>query len=143
LQNGDSDHGKQQIKPRANGTSDGQPNQREEIAVIGMACRFPQADTLEQFWQLISNGKMALSKVPWRDLPLVEFVDNQRYLIIGAIFSKHQTCLITGFLVSLDVKQSPWTLSNVLLYRSLTKRLNLPAIAVSPVANKHLILGAI
>jgi Beta-ketoacyl synthase, N-terminal domain len=48
-----------ELKP--NGTS---PNQGEEIAVIGMACRFPQADTLEEFWQLISNGATALSKIP-------------------------------------------------------------------------------
>ncbi|KAI0896146.1 ketoacyl-synt-domain-containing protein [Annulohypoxylon nitens] len=36
----------------------------EEIAVVGMACRFPQADTLEEFWEIISAGKTALSTMP-------------------------------------------------------------------------------
>jgi hypothetical protein len=36
----------------------------EEIAVIGMSCRFPQADTLEEFWQLISSGGTALGTLP-------------------------------------------------------------------------------
>ena len=46
------------------------------IAVIGMACRFPNANSLEQFWQLISSGANAVQQVPkdrfdsaelWRD----------------------------------------------------------------------------
>ncbi|KAL8838460.1 MAG: hypothetical protein Q9170_002135 [Blastenia crenularia] len=42
----------------------------EEIAVVGMACRFPQADSVEEFWQLISSGKTSLSKLPeWRFNP--------------------------------------------------------------------------
>lgn len=36
----------------------------EEIAVVGMACRFPQADTLEEFWQLISSGGTAFGSLP-------------------------------------------------------------------------------
>lgn len=36
----------------------------EEIAVVGMSCRFPQADSLEEFWQLISSGATALGKIP-------------------------------------------------------------------------------
>ncbi|KAH4054584.1 hypothetical protein HBH49_064690 [Parastagonospora nodorum] len=36
----------------------------EEIAVIGMSCRFPQADTLEEFWQLISSGGTAFGTLP-------------------------------------------------------------------------------
>jgi hypothetical protein len=62
-QNGTSGHGDLENEPKVDGTN-GQLHQREEIAVIGMACRFPQADTLEEFWQLISNGNMALSKIP-------------------------------------------------------------------------------
>ncbi|KAI2465125.1 ketoacyl-synt-domain-containing protein [Annulohypoxylon bovei var. microspora] len=36
----------------------------EEIAVVGMACRFPQADSLEEFWELLRSGKTALSTIP-------------------------------------------------------------------------------
>ncbi|KAI1452413.1 ketoacyl-synt-domain-containing protein [Annulohypoxylon moriforme] len=39
-------------------------NALEEIAVVGMACRFPQADTLEEFWEIIQAGKTALSTMP-------------------------------------------------------------------------------
>lgn len=39
----------------------------EEIAVVGMACRYPGADSVEQFWQLISSGKTSFGKLPdWR-----------------------------------------------------------------------------
>ena len=34
------------------------------IAVIGMACRFPEADSLEQFWKLIASGGCAVQQVP-------------------------------------------------------------------------------
>ncbi|RYO80319.1 hypothetical protein DL764_009910 [Monosporascus ibericus] len=36
----------------------------EEIAVIGMACRFPKAENLEKFWQLLRKGDTGLGKVP-------------------------------------------------------------------------------
>ena len=46
------------------------------IAVVGMACRFPKADSLDQYWQLICSGDNAVQQVPknrfdpaelWRD----------------------------------------------------------------------------
>ena len=46
------------------------------IAVVGMACRFPKADSLNSYWQLISSGRNAVQTVPkdrfdlaklWRD----------------------------------------------------------------------------
>ena len=36
----------------------------EEIAVVGMACRFPQADSLEEFWELINSGRTAIGTLP-------------------------------------------------------------------------------
>lgn len=35
-----------------------------EVAVVGMACRFPMADTLEEFWDIINLGKSTLQNVP-------------------------------------------------------------------------------
>ena len=40
-----------------------QGNQHEPIAIIGMACRFPGADSPEEFWQLLHNGIEGLSPV--------------------------------------------------------------------------------
>ncbi|MFF4591164.1 SDR family NAD(P)-dependent oxidoreductase [Streptomyces sp. NPDC001388] len=42
---------------------------RHDIAVIGMAGRYPGADTLEEFWQLLSEGRHSFEPVPesrWR-----------------------------------------------------------------------------
>lgn len=36
----------------------------EEIAVIGMACRYPKANNLEEFWQLLRAGESAISRMP-------------------------------------------------------------------------------
>ncbi|KAL6153117.1 hypothetical protein ACJBU6_08283 [Exserohilum turcicum] len=36
----------------------------EEIAIIGMACRFPQSDDLDEFWQLLRDGKTAIGSMP-------------------------------------------------------------------------------
>jgi amino acid adenylation domain-containing protein len=35
-----------------------------DIAVIGMSCRFPQAPDLASYWQLLANGKNAITEVP-------------------------------------------------------------------------------
>lgn len=40
----------------------GVPN--NEVAVVGMACRFPQADGLDEFWQLLQDGRSTLGKLP-------------------------------------------------------------------------------
>lgn len=46
------------------------------VAVVGMACRFPEADSPEQFWQMIKSGVCAVRHLPkdrfdisqlWRD----------------------------------------------------------------------------
>src|SRR6185369_4103053 len=34
------------------------------IAIIGMSCRFPQADGLAAFWQLLEDGTDAIQEVP-------------------------------------------------------------------------------
>jgi acyl transferase domain-containing protein/acyl carrier protein len=45
-----------------------QPDQdaavKDAIAIIGMACRFPGADSVDAFWSLLEKGECAVSKVP-------------------------------------------------------------------------------
>uniref|UniRef100_UPI0017C9D6FB type I polyketide synthase n=1 Tax=Ramlibacter sp. TaxID=1917967 RepID=UPI0017C9D6FB len=36
----------------------------EPIAIVGMACRFPGANGLEEFWSLLSEGRDAITEVP-------------------------------------------------------------------------------
>lgn len=36
----------------------------ETIAIVGMACRFPGADTPDSFWQLLREGRDAVGEVP-------------------------------------------------------------------------------
>lgn len=35
-----------------------------EIAIIGLGCRFPQAENPQAFWELLRNGKNAITEVP-------------------------------------------------------------------------------
>ena len=36
-------------------------NSSEHIAIIGLSCRFPKANNLEQFWQLLHDGVEAVT----------------------------------------------------------------------------------
>ncbi|KAH6617173.1 hypothetical protein F5144DRAFT_660065 [Chaetomium tenue] len=40
------------------------PVRGDAIAVIGMACRYPQAPSLDEFWSLITSGRNAVGPVP-------------------------------------------------------------------------------
>lgn len=37
---------------------------KEPIAIVGMSCRFPQANNLEEYWDILENGKDCIRKVP-------------------------------------------------------------------------------
>ena len=42
----------------------GNPSQnREPIAIVGMACRFPQADDLDGYWNLLAEGRDAVREI--------------------------------------------------------------------------------
>lgn len=45
-------------------TEDTGINDTSAIAVIGMACRYPEADSLEDFWEVISSGRSSVRPLP-------------------------------------------------------------------------------
>ena len=45
----------------------------EPVAVIGMSCRFPGADTPEAFWELVKSGQTAVGEVPAARIELTGF----------------------------------------------------------------------
>ncbi|KAF2135593.1 uncharacterized protein K452DRAFT_260436 [Aplosporella prunicola CBS 121167] len=54
------------IQPLANGSaSDQMPAVSDEaVAIVGMACRFPGADSLEEYWNIIEAGKSMSREFP-------------------------------------------------------------------------------
>ncbi|RLL70608.1 type I polyketide synthase [Streptomyces sp. Z26] len=50
--------------PQGADASDRRPPHREPIAVIGLACRLPGADTPAALWDLLTEGRSALTDVP-------------------------------------------------------------------------------
>jgi acyl transferase domain-containing protein len=48
---------KQQTRPS-------KPTAAEEIAVVGMSCRFPQSESLEAFWRLLEEGGTCIDNMP-------------------------------------------------------------------------------
>jgi 3-oxoacyl-(acyl-carrier-protein) synthase/enoyl-CoA hydratase/carnithine racemase/NADP-dependent 3-hydroxy acid dehydrogenase YdfG len=50
----------------------------EPIAIIGMACRFPEADDLDQFWANLVSGKDCISEIPKERFSLDQYLKSDR-----------------------------------------------------------------
>ncbi|MEM1256295.1 MAG: SDR family NAD(P)-dependent oxidoreductase [Cyanobacteria bacterium P01_H01_bin.21] len=50
-------------------------NQQEAIAIVGMGCRFPGADSPEAFWELLGQGQSAVTQVSKERLALESDAD--------------------------------------------------------------------
>ncbi len=48
----------------------------ESIAIIGMSCRFPKANSLDEFWDLLKNGKDTITEIPKERWNLEKFYDS-------------------------------------------------------------------
>ena len=54
----------QEIKSLRSELAEARASQREPIAIVGMACRFPGANSPEAFWELLRSGTDAITEVP-------------------------------------------------------------------------------
>ena len=65
----------------------------EPLAIVGMAVRLPGADSLDEFWDLIVNGRSAISELPEERLDKTLFFNKEKgirgktYSSIGGIVS--------------------------------------------------------
>ena len=48
-------------------------NKQQKIAVVGMACQFPDANNLEQFWDNLMQGKVSIGPIPKQRIDRAEF----------------------------------------------------------------------
>jgi acyl transferase domain-containing protein/acyl-CoA synthetase (AMP-forming)/AMP-acid ligase II/acyl carrier protein len=63
--------------------ADNRPSDNEPIAIVGMACKFPGATNLDQYWELLRNGVDAIGFLPdsrrgardWGQAVLGGFID--------------------------------------------------------------------
>ena len=65
---------------------------QEPIAIVGMACRFPDAENLQQYWDLIRRGGNATRPIPEDRFP-VDFLFDSDYDAPGKMVSKW-ACLL-------------------------------------------------
>jgi acyl transferase domain-containing protein/surfactin synthase thioesterase subunit/acyl carrier protein/NADP-dependent 3-hydroxy acid dehydrogenase YdfG len=47
----------------------------EPIAIVGLSCRFPFAETLEAFWKLLSEGKETITEIPAERWDITKYFD--------------------------------------------------------------------
>ena len=66
------------------------------IAIIGIGCRFPQANNPEEFWQLLSNGIDGITEIPKERWNIDEYYDENPETQ-GKMNSRHG-----GFLSQVD-----------------------------------------
>jgi len=71
----------------------------EPIAVVGMSCRFPAgADTVDGYWDLLREGRSAISEVPPERWAIDDYYDPDRRAV-GAMYTRHGGFLpdVTGW----------------------------------------------
>lgn len=49
---------------------------RNNIAIVGMACRFPEADNKEQFWQNLAQGKNSIRPFPAKRREQLSYIED-------------------------------------------------------------------
>jgi acyl transferase domain-containing protein len=60
----------------------------EPVAVIGMACRYPGGGTVEEYWDLLREGRTAVSEVPPERWDAEQWYNPDRR-VPGAVYTRH------------------------------------------------------
>lgn len=68
----------------------------EPIAIVGMSCRFPGANSLQEFWQLLRDGVDAITEVPAERWDIAAYYDPEPGLP-GKMYTRWG-----GFLTNVD-----------------------------------------
>lgn len=73
-------------------------DRHEPIAVIGMACRFPGGGTVEDFWDLLRDGRSSVAEVPPSRWNIDDYYNPDRR-VVGGVYTRHGAFLpdITGW----------------------------------------------
>ena len=50
----------------------------DDIVVVGVGCKFPGADNLEEFWRVLANGENHLKEIPKERWNVDAFYDSDR-----------------------------------------------------------------
>lgn len=74
------------------------PSQSTEYAVIGIACRFPQADTANQFWQNLINKKDTVGSFPKNREQEVRCINQQTFDMFRGL-----NCRVGSYLDRIDL----------------------------------------
>ena len=77
----------------------------QDIAIIGMSCRFPDAVNIEQLWQLVSNGEVSIGYFPEKRKHEIEKYLNDPYinqLLTGDSLSENNEFKIGGYFQEID-----------------------------------------
>ncbi|WP_162002409.1 SDR family NAD(P)-dependent oxidoreductase [Streptomyces sp. CB01881] len=66
------------------------PNRGGDIAIVGMSARFPQAETLDAYWENLRSGRNSVTEIPADRWPLDGFYepDKERAAAEGKSYSK-------------------------------------------------------
>lgn len=74
------------------------PSQSKEYAVIGIACRFPQAETPNQFWKNLINKKDTIGSFPKNRIQDVKCINQQTYEMFRDL-----NCRVGSYLDRIDL----------------------------------------
>ncbi|MGX6606764.1 SDR family NAD(P)-dependent oxidoreductase [Micromonosporaceae bacterium Da 78-11] len=68
--------------------AEAEQGRHEPIAIVGLACRYPGADSDEEFWELLSDGRTGITEVPASRWNVDDYYDPDRRAA-GGIYTRH------------------------------------------------------